>query len=75
MRPEWEGQARGDDVGGNRGSAPTRGEQVGEQLVGEQFSAVVGQEGVDGAVGDEVAAVRPGVEELDVGGVAGSLHC
>jgi hypothetical protein len=60
---------------GIEGRPPARGEQIGEQLIGEQLSTVVGQEGVHGAVRHEVAAVRLGVEELDVDGVAGSLHC
>jgi hypothetical protein len=58
----------GGDVGGDRGPASARGEQIGEQLVGEPLSAVVGEEGVHGAVGDQVAAVRLGVEELNAVG-------
>jgi hypothetical protein len=64
----------GDDVGGDRGPTSARGEQVGEQLVGEQRPAVVGEEGVHGAVGDQVAAARLGVEKLDAGGVGHPLH-
>lgn len=43
-----------------------------EQRIGKQVFAVVGEEGVDRAVEDKVAAVGRGVEQLDVGGVAGS---
>jgi hypothetical protein len=63
-----------DDVSGNRGPASARGEQIGEQLVGEQRSAVVGEEGVHGAVGDQMTAVCLGVEELNTGRVSNPLH-
>jgi hypothetical protein len=46
---------RGHDVGRDRGAASARREQVGEQLVGEQLLAVVGQECLDASFWDELA--------------------
>jgi len=64
---------RGDDIGGHRGSAPARGKQVGEQLVGEQRPALLGQEGGHRAGRHQVPAQRSRVEELGVG-IARALH-
>ena len=64
---------RGHHVGGDRRSTTTRGEQVLEHLVGEQIMAVIGQEGLDASIWDELAAQSGRVEQLTVG-IAMSLH-
>ncbi len=63
----------GDHVGGNRRSPPTRGEQVGEQLIGEQLLAMIGEERLDAALWDELAAEGRRIKQLTIG-IAVSLH-
>ena len=63
----------GDHVRRNRRSPPTRGEQVGEQLIGEQLLAVIGEERLDAALWDELAAEGRRIKQLTIG-IAVSLH-
>ena len=49
------------------------GEEVLEHLIGEELFAVVGQEGLDRALRDELSAQGRRVEELSIG-IAMSLH-
>jgi len=63
----------GDHVGRNRRSPPTRGEQIGEQLIGEQRLPVIGEERLHAALWDELAAEGRRIKQLTVG-IAVSLH-
>ncbi len=63
----------GHDVGRDRGAAPSRGEQVFEQRVGEQLMAVVCEERLHAGIGDELATQGGRVEQLTVR-FASSLH-
>jgi ATP-dependent protease HslVU (ClpYQ) ATPase subunit len=61
---------RGHLIGRDRRPTPTRREQVGEQLVREQILAMVGQKGIYRALGDQVAAQRRRVQQLDTSGIS-----
>ena len=52
---------------GTEGRLLARGEEVFEHLVREHVAPVIGQEGLDTAVGHELAAQSGGVEQLTVG--------
>ena len=53
--------------------AAPRGEEVLEHVVGEEPPTVIGQEGLDAALGNELAAQGRRVEELSIG-IAMCLH-
>jgi hypothetical protein len=55
-----------DDVGGNRRAATVGREQVGEELVGEQRRPVLGQEGVDRALPEQVPAQRRRIQQCAI---------
>lgn len=60
-------------VGRHRRTAPTRREQVGEQLVGEELLPVIGEEALDAALRDEPTAKGSRIQQFTVG-IAVSLH-
>src|SRR5437867_3038951 len=69
----WVATASSSKVESRARRAPPRGEQVFEQLVGEQLLAVVSQERLDASFWDQLAAQGRRIEQLSVG-FASSLH-
>ena len=55
---------RRDHISRDRRPTPTRGEQVGEQLVREQLAAMISQERLDAALRHQLAAQRRRVQQL-----------
>ena len=54
------------NVGGDRGAAPARREQIGEHLIREQPMSVLGQEPVNRSLPEQMAAQRCRVKQLPI---------